>query len=162
MHATQALRVLAKLEYPLPPGMSDLEYQRTLDQMVQNKFEMVVTPQTYGKNRDSKDLRLKCVRHGLDDMVLVLYMQKPRRSRSTVPAVLCVLCCQLCCCLGVCSSFGVAVHGGWQSAHPCCIRFLVLPNSACCHFVWFHLQVAVSLHGAAAAALPQLPEGGFP
>jgi hypothetical protein len=27
---------------------------------VTSKFEMVITPQTYGKNRDSKDVRLRC------------------------------------------------------------------------------------------------------
>ncbi len=55
----QALRVLAKLEHPRPPDMSDLAYHRWIDKLVTSKFEMVITPQTYGKNRDSKDVRLK-------------------------------------------------------------------------------------------------------
>lgn len=51
--------MLCKLEYPRPSAMSELAYQRFVDRLVGNKFEMVVTPQTYGKTRDSKDLRLR-------------------------------------------------------------------------------------------------------
>ncbi len=35
-----------------------------------SRFEMVVTPQTYGKNRDSKDVRLRWLAKSMDLLLL--------------------------------------------------------------------------------------------
>ncbi|KAJ9526929.1 hypothetical protein QJQ45_025369 [Haematococcus lacustris] len=69
MRNEKALRVLAKLEHPMPPTMTDLEYQRWIDKLVCSRFEMLVTPQTYGKNRDSRDVRLKWLSKSMDLML---------------------------------------------------------------------------------------------
>uniref|UniRef100_A0A6S8NKA7 1,3-beta-glucan synthase n=1 Tax=Dunaliella tertiolecta TaxID=3047 RepID=A0A6S8NKA7_DUNTE len=57
MRNVKALQLMAKLEHPIPHTMSALEHERWIKKMVTNKFEMVITPQAYAKNRDSKDLR---------------------------------------------------------------------------------------------------------
>lgn len=54
--------MLAELEHPRPPDMSELEHARWIDTLVTSRFEMVITPQTYGKNRDAKDVKLRCDR----------------------------------------------------------------------------------------------------
>ncbi|KAG2500666.1 hypothetical protein HYH03_001432 [Edaphochlamys debaryana] len=69
-----SLRVLAKLEHPMPPNMNELEYKRYIDQLVNPKFEYVVTPQTYGKNRVSKDLRMRWLASSID----ILMAKYPR------------------------------------------------------------------------------------
>ncbi|GIL75226.1 hypothetical protein Vretimale_7896 [Volvox reticuliferus] len=69
-----SLRVLAKLEHPMPPNMTETEYKRYIDQLVNCKFEYVVTPQTYGKNRASKDLRLRWLASSID----ILMQKYPR------------------------------------------------------------------------------------
>ncbi|GLI62082.1 hypothetical protein VaNZ11_004642 [Volvox africanus] len=69
-----SLRVLAKLEHPMPPSMTEVEYKRYIDQLVNCKFEYVVTPQTYGKNRASKDLRLRWLASSID----ILMQKYPR------------------------------------------------------------------------------------
>lgn len=61
-----ALKVLARLEHPRPPSWSELEYKRWIDTLIAPKFEYVVTPQTYGKNRVSKDLRLRWLAESMD------------------------------------------------------------------------------------------------
>lgn len=61
MLAEKGLRVLAKLEYPMPTDMSELDYKKWVDRLVGSKFEYVVAPQTYGKNRISKDVKLRWV-----------------------------------------------------------------------------------------------------
>ncbi|MEW5318200.1 MAG: hypothetical protein WDW38_009440 [Sanguina aurantia] len=66
MLAEKGLRVLAKLEYPMPTDMSELDYKKWVDKLVGSKFEYVVAPQTYGKNRISKDVKLRWHAQSLD------------------------------------------------------------------------------------------------
>ncbi len=80
-----ALRELARLEHPMPRSMTELEYRRYIEQLVTPKFEYVVTPQTYGKNRVSKDLRLKWLAQSMDIMMSKYPRLKARRGWGCVP-----------------------------------------------------------------------------
>lgn len=46
------------------------------------KFEYVVTPQTYGKNRASKDLRMRWLAQSMDIMMQKYPRLKARSARS--------------------------------------------------------------------------------
>ncbi|KXZ43170.1 hypothetical protein GPECTOR_99g805 [Gonium pectorale] len=65
----RALKVLCRLEYPAPVGITDADYERWVDAMVASKFEYVIAVQTYGRNSKSKDLRLRQLAQGVDTLV---------------------------------------------------------------------------------------------
>eukprot|EP00198_Chlamydomonas_reinhardtii_P003824 XP_001693160.1 glycosyl transferase [Chlamydomonas reinhardtii] len=65
----RALKVLCRMEYPTPVGITDADYERWVDNMVASKFEYVVAVQTYGRNSRSKDLRLRQLAQGVDTLV---------------------------------------------------------------------------------------------
>ncbi|KAG2442264.1 hypothetical protein HXX76_002351 [Chlamydomonas incerta] len=65
----RALKVLCRMEYPAPVGITDADYERWVDNMVASKFEYVVAVQTYGRNSRSQDLRLRQLAQGVDTLV---------------------------------------------------------------------------------------------
>lgn len=66
MRYEKALRLLAKMEHPKPPTMTQADHDKYVDQVIAYKFEYVVTAQTYGKLRDSNDLRLRWLAKSID------------------------------------------------------------------------------------------------
>lgn len=54
---------------PVAAGIAEEEYKRWVDSMVAVKFDYVVAVQTYGRNRTSKDLRLRQLAQGVDTLV---------------------------------------------------------------------------------------------
>jgi 1,3-beta-glucan synthase len=69
MRYEKALRILATIEHPKPNTMAEKEYNKWIDRLVSYKFEYVVTAQTYGKNRNSPDLKLRWLGESLDTLL---------------------------------------------------------------------------------------------
>ncbi|GIL51750.1 hypothetical protein Vafri_7680 [Volvox africanus] len=65
----RALKVICRMEYPTPMGITDDDYNRWVDAMVGSKFEYVIAVQTYGRNARSNDLRLRQLSQSVDTLV---------------------------------------------------------------------------------------------
>ncbi|KAG1659988.1 hypothetical protein FOA52_009662 [Chlamydomonas sp. UWO 241] len=69
MRYEKAIRTLAQMELPKPPSMSESDHQKLIERIVQSKFEYLVTPQTYGKNAASTDVRHKWLAESMNVML---------------------------------------------------------------------------------------------
>ncbi|GLI69231.1 hypothetical protein VaNZ11_013721 [Volvox africanus] len=65
----RALKVICRMEYPTPMGITDDDYNRWVDAMVGSKFEYVIAVQTYGRNARSNDLRLRQLSQSVDTLL---------------------------------------------------------------------------------------------
>ncbi|GIL92522.1 hypothetical protein Vretifemale_20040, partial [Volvox reticuliferus] len=65
----RALKVICRMEYPTPMGITDGDYNRWVEAMVGSKFEYVIAVQTYGRNARSNDLRLRQLSQSVDILV---------------------------------------------------------------------------------------------
>ena len=62
----RAIRLLAHLECPQPPGMSDVKYLSLVDDVCRSKFTYVVASQVYSTNRYSNSPKGRWLARGVD------------------------------------------------------------------------------------------------